>query len=53
MMSKSSEQPRFLTTLDKSYNVLVKLCFLLAGTALVIMTAIFAWLVFGLSLIHI
>ena len=46
-MSKSSEQPRFLTTLDKSYDVLVKLCFLLAGTALVIMTAIFAWLVFG------
>ena len=46
-MSKSSEPSGLLTTLDKSYDVLVKLCFLLAGAALVFMTGIFAWLVFG------
>lgn len=46
-MSKPSEPPSLLTTLNKSYDVLVKLCFLLAGSALVIMTTIFAWLVFG------
>ena len=46
-MRKPSEPPGLLTTLDKSCDVLVKLCFLLAGTALVIMTGIFAWLVFG------
>ncbi len=46
-MRERSDPPRFLTALDKSYDILAKLCFLLAGTALVIMTAIFAWLVFG------
>lgn len=46
-MSKQSEPPRFLVALDKSYDLLTKLCFLLAGCALVVMTTIFAWLVFG------
>ena len=46
-MSDYSEPPKFLTVMDKSYDVLTKLCFFLAGTALVVMTAIFAWLVFG------
>ncbi|WP_342075780.1 TRAP transporter small permease [Yoonia sp. SS1-5] len=46
-MRTKDEPPRFLTSLDKSYDLLTKLCFLLSGTALVVMTAIFAWLVFG------
>lgn len=46
-MSQHIEQPKFLTALDKTYDLLTRLCFLLAGTALVSMTAIFAWLVFG------
>ncbi len=33
--------------MDWVFDQLSKLCFLLAGTALVVMTAIFAWLVFG------
>ena len=46
-MRNPSEPSGLLSALDKSYDLLVKLCFLLAGTALVIMTGIFAWLVFG------
>lgn len=46
-MTAKSEPPKLLAILDKSYDMLVKLCFLLAGTALVVMTGIFAWLVFG------
>ncbi len=46
-MSDSSEPPKFLAAMDKTYSLLTKICFLIAGTALVVMTAIFAWLVFG------
>lgn len=46
-MNENTEAPKVLAAMDKSYDILAKLCFLLAGTALVVMTAIFAWLVFG------
>ncbi len=46
-MSERRDQPSFLTAIDNAYDLLTKLCFLVAGTALVVMTAIFAWLVFG------
>lgn len=40
-------RPAFLRYMDWVFDQLSRLCFLLAGLALVIMTAIFAWLVFG------
>ena len=46
-MNTDSEKPPFLRAMDKLFDALSSLCFLLAGTALVVMTAIFAWLVFG------
>lgn len=46
-MNKHDEPPRFLAAMDRSFDLLTKVCFLLAGTALVVMTCIFAWLVFG------
>ena len=33
--------------MDKAFNLLSKICLILAGTALVAMTVMFAWLVFG------
>lgn len=33
--------------MDKSFDLICKICLIIAGTALVAMTAIFAWLVFG------
>lgn len=33
--------------MDAAYDLLARICVLLAGIALVVMTAIFAWLVFG------
>lgn len=46
-MNKIPELPAFLKALDFANNLFTRICFLLAGTALVVMTAIFAWLVFG------
>ncbi len=46
-MSDSSETPALLRVIDTTYAVITRICLILAGTALVIMTAIFAWLVFG------
>ena len=46
-MSEHSEPPKLLRVMDKAYDGIVKLCFLIAGIALVVMTSIFAWLVFG------
>ncbi|MBX2839467.1 MAG: TRAP transporter small permease [Gammaproteobacteria bacterium] len=46
-MSETPELPALLRRLDSANNLLTRICFLLAGTALVVMTAIFAWLVFG------
>ncbi len=39
--------PAFLRVMDKTYDLISKICMLLAGVSLVVMTAIFAWLVFG------
>ena len=36
-----------LRTMDKAYDLIARCCFAIAGLALVAMTAIFAWLVFG------
>ncbi len=46
-MGESSAPPAFLRRMDKVYDLISRLCLLLAGVALVVMTAIFAWLVFG------
>ena len=46
-MSDLPEKPTYLRYLETISNVLSRICLLLAGTALVVMTAIFAWLVFG------
>ena len=46
-MSTSSEQPAFLTVMDRLFDVLTRICQIIAGTALVAMTLMFAWLVYG------
>jgi len=46
-MDKPSAPPAFLRIMDRAYGFIARVCLLLAGTALVVMTAIFAWLVFG------
>ena len=46
-MSDTKAPPLLLRFIDKTYDWISRLCMLLAGTALVVMTAIFAWLVFG------
>lgn len=39
--------PPVLRGMDRAYDLICKICLLVAGTALVVMTAIYAWLVFG------
>ena len=46
-MRKPNAPPAFLRVMDKSFDLISKICLLIAGTALVVMTTIFAWLVFG------
>lgn len=46
-MSKPSELPAFLRRMDGLFDVLSRICLIVAGTALVVMTLMFAWLVFG------
>ena len=46
-MSNQETPPAFLRTMDKAYDLIAKVCVAIAGVALVAMTAIFAWLVFG------
>ena len=46
-MSESRATDAFVRKMDATYNLLSRICFLLAGVALVVMTVIFAWLVFG------
>ncbi len=46
-MRGSGEPPSFLKKMDAVYDVISRVCIILAGIALVIMTVIFAWLVFG------
>ncbi len=47
MMSKASDTPAFLKGMDRVFDVLTRLCQIIAGTALVAMTVMFAWLVYG------
>jgi TRAP-type C4-dicarboxylate transport system permease small subunit len=46
-MGEPNAPPVFLKIMDKTYDLIVRICLLIAGVALVVMTAIFAWLVFG------
>lgn len=46
-MRDSESPPAFLRKMDSVFDVIALVCTILAGTAIVIMTVIFAWLVFG------
>ncbi|MEP0519616.1 MAG: TRAP transporter small permease [Hyphomicrobiales bacterium] len=46
-MRESGEPPAFLQKMASVYNLISRVCIVIAGIALVVMTAIFAWLVFG------
>ncbi|MEL6219661.1 MAG: TRAP transporter small permease [Pseudomonadota bacterium] len=46
-MGKPTPPPAFLTIMDRTYDLIARVCLVLAGLALVGMTVIFAWLVFG------
>ena len=46
-MTDPETEPAFLRMMDKAYAWIVRICQILSGTALVVMTVIFAWLVFG------
>lgn len=46
-MRDSTETPVFLQRIDGLLNFLSRACVIVAGTALVTMTVMFAWLVFG------
>jgi len=46
-MNKPDTEPAFLRVMDKAYDLICLVCMVLAGIALVVMTMIFAWLVFG------
>ena len=46
-MAGRNPPPIALRVLDKTYDVIARLCMVIAGVALVVMTVIFAWLVFG------
>ena len=46
-MSKAPETPHFLRGMDRVFDVFTRICQILAGTAIVVMTLMFAWLVFG------
>ena len=46
-MSKVSETPSFLKGMDIVFDLLTRVCQLLAGIAIIAMTLLFAWLVFG------
>jgi len=46
-MSEAPESSAFLRGMDAAFNVFTRICLILAGTALVVMTLMFAWLVYG------
>ena len=46
-MTEQKPPPRYLQLLEKLSDMISHVCLILAGAALVIMTTIFAWLVFG------
>lgn len=46
-MRDPQKSPALIRSMDRLFDFLARVCVLLAGVAIVIMTAIFAWLVFG------
>jgi TRAP-type C4-dicarboxylate transport system permease small subunit len=46
-MSETPESSALFRGMDGAFNMLSRICLVLAGTALVAMTLMFAWLVFG------
>ena len=46
-MTNNPETPAFIRRMDSTFDLISRICLVLAGLALVVMTAIFAWLVFG------
>lgn len=46
-MNLDDQSPTLLRKMDATFSLISKICLILSGTALVVMTAIFAWLVFG------
>ena len=46
-MRGSAERPAFLRKMDAVYDMISRACIIIAGVSLVVMTVIFAWLVFG------
>ena len=46
-MRELGKPPAFLQKMDAIYDVISRACIIIAGTALVVMTVIFAWLVYG------
>lgn len=46
-MMDPSDKPPVLRIMDAAFDGLARVCLVIAGVALVVMTAIFAWLVFG------
>ena len=46
-MRGSGEPPLFLKKMDTLFDLISRVCTILAGLAIVVMTVIFAWLVFG------
>ena len=46
-MRRAAEPPLFLKRMEAIFDVVSRICVILAGTAIVVMTVIFAWLVFG------
>lgn len=46
-MQESDSPPAAMRNMDRFLDLLARVCMLLSGVAIVVMTAIFAWLVFG------
>jgi TRAP-type C4-dicarboxylate transport system permease small subunit len=46
-MRNTKTPPAFLGKMDRTFDFLARICTVIAGTAIVVMTVIFAWLVFG------
>jgi len=46
-MSKAPEPNAIFRGMESLFDVLSRICLILAGTALVTMTLMFAWLVYG------
>ena len=46
-MQKPTSESAFLRSMEGIFDLLARICVLLAGISIVVMTAIFAWLVFG------